>query len=66
MTTACPFCGIRALDLIALASHLQDDHPGREQELVVALAPELRFVPIFECDIDAVHRSRAALSAVCC
>jgi hypothetical protein len=66
MAAPCPFCGRSTRDLFALALHLDDDHPGREGELVVAVAPELRFVPIFECDIDAVHRSRAAPPALCC
>ncbi|QOR55258.1 MAG: hypothetical protein SHS37scaffold220_27 [Phage 67_12] len=65
MSTACPFCGQPQRDLFALSLHLDDDHPGREGELVVAIAPELRAVPIFECDIDKVHRSRAA-PALCC
>lgn len=65
MTTACPFCGQPTRDLFALSLHLDDDHPGREGELVVAVAPELRAIPIFDCDIDAVHRSRAA-PALCC
>lgn len=56
----CPFCGQTYRDLFALSLHLDDDHPGRERELVVAVAPELWHVPIFECDIDAVHRTRDA------
>ncbi len=65
MATICPFCGLRTHGLVALAAHVDDEHPGRERELVVAIAPELRSVQIFECDIDAVHRTRAA-PALCC
>jgi hypothetical protein len=54
MATPCPFCGRSTRDLFALALHLDDDHPGREGELVIAVAPQ---PDIFPCvDIDAVHR----------
>lgn len=69
MATTCPFCGRATRDLFALSLHLDDDHPGRAGELVVAIAapvPALEPLQIFECDIDAIHRSRHAPPALCC
>lgn len=62
MPRACPFCGQLWRDLFGLSLHLEDEHPGRENELVVAIAPELRAVPIFECNIDRAHHVLGAVS----
>jgi hypothetical protein len=59
----CPFCGAWMRDLFGLSLHLEDDHPGRERELVVAIAeaprapldavaPGARMPGV---DIDRVH-----------
>lgn len=56
MAAPCPFCGRTLRDLFALALHLDDDHPGREGELVIAIASQ----PFPGVDIDAVHRAYGA------
>lgn len=61
----CPFCGRWHRDLFALSLHLDDDHPGREGELVLAIAEPVReeFGPrphMPGVDIDAVHRTYGA------
>jgi hypothetical protein len=56
----CPFCSTQLRDLFALSPHLEDEHPGRECELVVGLWTSL---PVIEIDIDAIHRTRPTAAA---
>ena len=57
----CPFCAAERGSLITIAMHIEADHPGR-QILVTASTAELCVrLPVVECDIDSVYRTRPDL-----
>ena len=59
----CPFCPRNCGDLFGLSLHIDDDHADRSLSVGVHVNAPATDIPIFECDIDAIYRTRPDLVA---